>query len=196
MGFTYKATCVALRGLFGYGAGWKIEGLENIPKDGGLIVVANHQSNFDPPILGCSLNRHVHFMAKEELFDGFIKNAYMRAVGSFPVKRGAADMGAIKTALKLLKDGQVLGLFPEGTRSKTGKLRKAKLGAVMLAVKSKAPIVPVGLKGTQHPFKEDLEINIGKPFTLDEFYGRKLEKSEMRAAGEVIMGKIGELLEQ
>ncbi|TDX53308.1 lysophospholipid acyltransferase family protein [Orenia marismortui] len=194
MGFTYKATCLALRGLFGIGAAWKVKGLENLPEEGGVIVVANHQSNYDPPILGCSLNRQVHFMAKEDLFDGFIKNKYMRSVGAFPVKRGRGDMGAIKTALKLLRNGEVLGIFPEGTRSKTGKLKRAKLGAVMLALKSEVPIVPVGLKGTKKPFREDLIINIGKAFMLDKYYNRKLDKEEMKEVGKEIMAKIAELL--
>ncbi|WP_027340281.1 lysophospholipid acyltransferase family protein [Halonatronum saccharophilum] len=194
MGFFYKISSFTMKNLFKYGARWEVKGLEHIPKEGGAIVVANHTSNFDPPIVGSALNRKINYMAKEELFDGFFKDKLIRALGAFPVKRGRADLSAVRRALSLLKEGELLGLFPEGTRSKPGKLRRAKSGAVMIALKSEVPIIPIGLKGAHAPFKGDLNVNIGEPFTLEKYYGRKLDKEEMREAGKEIMSKIEELL--
>ena len=172
----------------------EINGLENIPQTGPLIVVANHVSNFDPPVLGASINRKIHYMAKAELFENFFVEKIMRTYGAFPVNRGRPDTKAIKEALRLIKEGKVLGIFPEGTRNQTGELGRAKLGSVLLATRSQAPLLPVGLK-TRKPFQEGTEVNFGEPFTLDEYYDRNLERSEMRKAGEVIMNKIGALLD-
>ncbi|MFO7820212.1 MAG: lysophospholipid acyltransferase family protein, partial [Halanaerobacter sp.] len=110
------------------------------------------------------------------------------------VERGRPDTKAIRKALSLIKEEKVLGIFPEGTRHRDGKLGRAKLGSVLLATKSKAPLLPVGLK-TRHPIQEGTEVRFGKPFTLDDYYDRKLERSEMREAGEIIMDKIGSLLD-
>ncbi len=194
MDLIYSFSRKVLRGFFKGFCGLEVRGIENAPDRDGLIVVANHVSNFDPPVLGAALNRKVHYMAKEELFDNFLLRRLMDTYGAFPVKRGRGDMSAIKNSLQILRKGQVLGLFPEGTRSKSGKLRKAKLGTVLLAVKSEVPILPVGLIGTQNLFSNKVVVNIGEIFTLDDYYGRKLSKGEMRAAGEEIMVKISNLL--
>ncbi|MGM0370449.1 MAG: lysophospholipid acyltransferase family protein [Bacillota bacterium] len=172
----------------------KVRGVENIPQTGPLIVVANHVSNFDPPVLGAALNREIHYMAKSELFENFFLEKIMRTYGAFPVKRGRPDTKAIKEALRLIDEDEVLGIFPEGTRSKTGKLGRAKLGSVLLATKSKAPLLPVGLK-TRQPFKKGVEVNIGQSFSLDDYYERKLDRQEMRDAGAIIMNQIAELLD-
>lgn len=172
----------------------KVSGVENIPQTGPLIVVANHVSNLDPPVLGVAINREIHYMAKAELFENFFIEKIMRTYGAFPVERGRPDTKAIRKALSLIKEEKVLGIFPEGTRHKDGKLGRAKLGPVLLATRSKAPLLPVGLK-TRHPIKEGTEVCFGEPFTLDDYYDRKLERSEMREAGEIIMNKIGSLLD-
>ncbi|MGM0502419.1 MAG: lysophospholipid acyltransferase family protein [Bacillota bacterium] len=172
----------------------KVRGVENIPQEGPVIVVANHVSNLDPPVLGVAINRKIHYMAKAELFENFFMAKIMNTYGAFPVERGTADTNAIKQALRLINNDKVLGIFPEGTRSKTGKLGRAKLGSVLLATKSKAPLLPVGLK-TRHPIKDGVEVHFGKPFTLDDYYDRKLERQEMKEAGKVIMSRIQELLD-
>ena len=99
----------------------KVEGTENIPKDGPLVIASNHLSLLDPPVLGTAATRKVHFMAKEELFVPVLGTIY-KILGAFPVRRGGADRAAIKHGIDILESGQVLAIFPEGTRSKTGEL--------------------------------------------------------------------------
>ena len=114
----------------------KVEGTENIPKDGPLVIASNHLSLLDPPVLGTAATRKVHFMAKEELFVPVLGTIY-KILGAFPVRRGGADRAAIKHGIDILESGQVLAIFPEGTRSKTGELGKAQPGALMMASKAK-----------------------------------------------------------
>ena len=123
-------------------------GAENLPREGAVILAANHQSNWDPPLLATFLSRPVCYMAKQELFEIPVFGSIIRACHSFPVRRGAADRGAIKTALQILKLQECLGVFPEGTRSKDGRVHKAEAGVALLAAMSKAPVVPAAIIGT------------------------------------------------
>lgn len=125
----------------------KVDGTENIPKDGPLVIASNHLSLLDPPVLGTAATRKVHFMAKQELFVPVLGTIY-RLLGAFPVRRGGADRAAIKQGIDILQSGKVLAIFPEGTRSKTGKLGKAEPGALMMASKARAAIVPACVIGT------------------------------------------------
>jgi len=167
---------------------WEVKGRSNLPEDGSLIVMANHISGFDPPIVGCVLNRQVFFMAKEELFKNSFWGWFFRKIGVFPVRRGKPDLSAIKRALRILKSGNVLGLFPEGTRHEPGNMGKVKLGAVMLALKSESPILPIGIKNVKN--NKRLKVSIGKPFTLDKYYNKKLSREEREKVGEYIKEKI------
>jgi len=172
----------------------KVKGLENIPKKGPVIICPNHISLLDPPVVGALLNRRIYFMAKEELFrNPFLKFLLGTGLGAFPVKRGTADLSAIKTALNHLKKGRAVGIFPEGTRSKTGKLQKAEPGVAMLAIKSKAPVVPVGIKGRYGLFSRVI-INIGKPMTFEKYYDSKLSSQQLAEIGEEIMKEIAKLI--
>ncbi len=110
----------------------RVYGRENIPAEGAVILAANHASNIDPPLMASLIERPVSYMAKIELFENPIFGAAIRRCHAFPVKRGESDRGAIKAAVTVLKEGRVLGLFPEGTRSKTGELQKAEFRAVSL----------------------------------------------------------------
>ena len=169
---------------------WKIKGKANRPENGPLIVMANHTSVFDPPLIGCIMNRQVHFMAKKELFKNPIFGGFLKGIGTFPVKRGKPDRSALKNAFKLLNNDKVICIFPEGTRHKPGNMGKAKAGAVMIALKSQAPILPVGITNTKND--KNLEISIGKPFTLDEYYNKKIQREERKEVGKVIMKKIND----
>ena len=126
----------------------KIHGAEKVPQKGPLIVVCNHASDFDPPLLSNCVGRPVAFMAKEELFQVPILSTLIRWYGAYPVKRGKADRAAIRAAQKAGDDGWALGLFLEGTRTPDGLIHQPKLGAAMIAKKLQAPILPVCLWGT------------------------------------------------
>jgi len=146
--------------------GWKIYGLENIPQNGPVILVSNHVSMWDPVVAGAAVPRPIFFMAKEELFRNKFLAALFRRLGGFPVKRGQGDTNAIRHSLKLLKEGKVLGLFPEGTRSKSGELLKGLPGMILLMEKSQAPIVPVKINGTKNLLTKgwrNIEVIIGEP---------------------------------
>lgn len=173
--------------------GWRVEGRDNLPAEGGAILCSNHISWWDPPLVGCVVKRRVHFMAKEELFKIPILGSILPALGAFPVRRGTPDRSAIRQALRVLKDGQVLGIFPEGTRSKTGRLQKAEPGTALLAIKSQAPLVPVAILGPYRLFRP-IRVRIGAPFTVEEFYDQRLSTEVLGPASEKIMAKIAELM--
>jgi 1-acyl-sn-glycerol-3-phosphate acyltransferase len=127
----------------------KVYDAESIPQQGKLIIVSNHASDFDPPLLSSCMRRPVAFMAKEELFDVPVLKDAIRLYGAYPVKRGSPDRSAIRAALAALEQGWAAGLFLEGTRTPDGRIYKPKLGAAMIAAKANAPLLPVCLWGTQ-----------------------------------------------
>ncbi|MCU0566274.1 MAG: 1-acyl-sn-glycerol-3-phosphate acyltransferase [Oculatellaceae cyanobacterium Prado106] len=133
--------------LYAYFRG-RIEGAEKVPQQGGLIVVANHASDFDPPLLSNCMRRPVSFMAKEELFQVPVLKQAIQIYGAYPVKRGSADRSAIRAALAQLEAGWAVGLFVEGTRTPDERISNPKLGAAMIAAKAQVPLLPVSLWGT------------------------------------------------
>ncbi len=147
---------------------WNIQGLDNMPAEGPVILAINHQSIWDPLVAASSLPRKVSFMAKEELFSIPVLGKIFLKLGAFPVKRGQGDMNAIRQSLAILKDGRVLGLFPEGTRSKDGEIQKGLPGMVLLMEKSKATVVPIKMFGTRNLFTKGwgkIAVVIGEPMT-------------------------------
>jgi 1-acyl-sn-glycerol-3-phosphate acyltransferase len=124
------------------------QGAEHVPAHGPVLLVANHSSFLDPPLVGGVAPRPLSFMAKAELFRVPLLGGLIRRLNARPVRREGADAGALRTALRILQDGGVLLMFPEGTRGPEGALREPKPGAAMLAVMSGAPVVPVFVKGS------------------------------------------------
>ena len=193
----YKIFKVLCRIWFGLILRTKVIGEENIPKDGAFILAANHVSNWDPPFLGTFIDREVCYMGKEELFKNPIMAAVCRGLHVFPVKRGAADKTAIKTAIKILKDGKCLGIFPEGTRSKTGKLGKAESGVSLIAAMTKAIIIPAAIVDTEKIFSKEkffprLAVVYGKPM---KFSGSTKDKEAMANFAQELMNEIAKLKE-
>ena len=131
----------------------KVEGVENLPLDGPVVLAANHVTNFDVFPMQIGLPRPLFFMAKSELFKNPIMDVIMRQLGAFPVFRGEKDAWAIRHAAKVLENGQLLSMFPEGTRSKGRGLGVAKTGSARLAIENKCPIVPMAVVGTDQFFK-------------------------------------------
>ncbi|MGC8452485.1 1-acyl-sn-glycerol-3-phosphate acyltransferase [Cylindrospermopsis raciborskii LB2897] len=150
--------------------GGKIYGVENVPQTGGLVIVSNHASYFDPPIVSNCVCRPVAYMAKEELFKIPVLAQAIKLYGAYPVSRGTADRAAIKYALEYLENGWAVGVFLEGTRTRDGRVHDPKRGAALLAAKAKVPLLPVSLwgsekivqPGTPIPRKVPLTIRIGK----------------------------------
>jgi 1-acyl-sn-glycerol-3-phosphate acyltransferase len=127
----------------------QIYGAENVPQEGPLLIVSNHASNYDPPIVSISVRRPVAYMAKKELFDIPILSQVIQLYGAYPVNRGSADRGAIRAALDCLDKNWAVGVFLQGTRTKDGRITDPKRGAALLAAKAKVPLLPVCLWGTE-----------------------------------------------
>jgi 1-acyl-sn-glycerol-3-phosphate acyltransferase len=144
----------------------RVYGAEQVPTTGGLVVVANHASDFDPPLLSAAVRRPVSYMAKEELFNVPVLSQAIRLYGAYPVKRGSADRSAIREALKQLDQGGAVGIFLQGTRTVNGRIPEPKIGAALIAAKAQVPLLPVSLWGTQHIFKKGTAIPRPVPLTI------------------------------
>ncbi len=174
---------------------WEIIGLENFPQNGGVIAAANHVSYWDPVVVGCSLNRPVHFMAKAELFKVPVLGPIITAFNAFPVQRGKSDRNAIRKAVEILNAGKVLGVFPEGTRSSSGELLKPHLGAAMLAYKTGVPIMPIAVIGSRGFFGK-ITVKIGKPIPLPEPKGSRPGRQDLEEYSNQVMAAISQLIEK
>ncbi|MGB3138366.1 MAG: lysophospholipid acyltransferase family protein [Nodosilinea sp.] len=160
----FKWTVVSpMLGLYFRG---RVYGTDQVPKTGPLIVVANHASDFDPPLLSAAVRRPVSYMAKEELFKVPVLNQAIRLYGAYPVKRGSADRSAIREAIKQLEQGWAVGIFLQGTRTSDGRIPEPKIGAALIAAKAQVPLLPVSLWGTQRIFKQGAAIPRPVPLTL------------------------------
>ena len=191
----YRFSQIVFRLLFYTVFRTRVYGRENIPKDGAVILAANHASNIDPPLMASLIERPVSYMAKIELFENPIFGAAIRRCHAFPVKRGASDRGAIKAAVTVLKEGHMLGLFPEGTRSKTGELQKAEAGIALIASMTGAPIVPVAILNSHRIFANggllpQLRIMYGAPIS---FQGDRKSKEALDAFSAEIMAHIAQM---
>lgn len=172
----------------------KIKGIENIPATGPLLLYANHPSAVDMFLIAVYMKRKVHYMAKVELFKNPILAFILKRVGAFPVSRGKGDVGSVKTVYKLLEQGEVVGVFPEGTRTPKKDPAKRKAGAAMLALHSNSPILPVGVNRIK---KTQWELVFGTTFTLPPRKdGEHVSKEELQEATQNIMNKIYGLIGQ
>jgi 1-acyl-sn-glycerol-3-phosphate acyltransferase len=169
-----------------------VHGCENIPNTGGFVLCSNHIHWLDPLLMGAYIKRNINFMAKAELFKSKFFAIILNGINAFPVKRGSPDISAIKTSLKIIKNGHVLGIFPEGTRSKDGNLKPAEPGVALIALKAQAPVIPMRIKGNYRPGGK-LLISIGKPIEFGEQNSKKLSMDEMIRISQNIMDEIGKL---
>ncbi|MBI2843477.1 MAG: 1-acyl-sn-glycerol-3-phosphate acyltransferase [Armatimonadetes bacterium] len=179
----------------------KIVGAKNVPVNGPVILAPNHVSYIDPPTVGAACSRQVHFMAKQELFEIPVLGFLIRGVGAFPVRQNTADRRAIKRALDLLSDGKVICIFPEGTRSPDGKLMEAEAGIGMIALKSRAPVLPVALIDTdallpRHSIRfhfARVRVVFGERITFDDLYDRGMDRDAIEEVGHRVMAEIARL---
>ncbi len=192
----------AMLGLyFGWQFGLRVEGREHEPAAGPVLVVSNHVSALDPPMVGVALRRQSRYMAKQELMDTPVLGLFLRSIGVFPVRRGEADRRSIRVALDALERGGVLVMFPEGTRSPDGRLQVAEPGAAMLALRTGAPVLPVAVIGTQHamrkgarwPRRTPVVIRMGATIQPPKREGR-IDRTELDAWGRRFIALIAALL--
>jgi len=145
----------------------QVIGKENVPVGVPVILCANHTSNMDPPLLGSPLSgRRVHYMAKAELFEVPVLKWALPRISAFPVKRGGVSKESIRLCLQLLKENNIIGIFPEGSRNNAGGMGKK--GAAMLALKSNATVIPAAIVGGYKPFRK-MKLVYGKPVDICEF---------------------------
>jgi 1-acyl-sn-glycerol-3-phosphate acyltransferase len=170
----------------------KVVGKENIPTGKPVILCSNHTSNLDPPLLGSPLaGRRVHYMAKAELFDVPVLGWVLPRISAFPVKRGGVSKESIRLSLQLLSENNILGIFPEGSRSNAGGIGKK--GAASLALKSGATVIPAAIVGGYKPFKQ-VTLVYGKPLDISEYAAGGSEGAEQ--ATEKIMSTIRSMVKQ
>lgn len=178
---------ICIAGLFLFRV--KKVGEKNIKEDESYILCGNHKSYWDPTLIVGFTKRKVCFMAKEELF----KSTFLRWLANifdiFPVKRGSQDIEAIKNSLKVLKNGDILGIFPEGTRNGLAKQQKVKNGAAYLAARTGAKVIPVGIQGTFKPFTKVI-LNYGEPLDFSEYKTNKPEKEVLEKISQEILDNI------
>jgi 1-acyl-sn-glycerol-3-phosphate acyltransferase len=186
-----------LRGLFRL----RVQGRENVPANGGCVLACNHLSNFDPWPLGMPLwpQRWLRFMAKAELY-WWPATLVLNAAGAFPVHRERADVEAVHTAVRLAQEGNVVVMFPEGTRRKKGLVKKhqarARSGAARIALDAGVPLVPAALAGTDRLLTlGPLKVAFGAPIEVDDLLGSSDMRRASQEATERLMARIAELEE-
>ncbi|MDD5772418.1 MAG: lysophospholipid acyltransferase family protein [bacterium] len=178
-------------------------GIKNFPEKGPVILASNHISFLDPMIIPTASSRRMHSMAKAELFNVPVLGWLMKKFWAFPVKRGSLDMAALKNSINVLRGGDVLLLFPEGTRSLDGDIHEAKPGIGFIVYHSKVPVVPVLVKGTDKalpkgawlPRPKKVKVIFGKPVYFDSYFSQKGSKETYSQIGNDIMSAIKALRE-
>lgn len=168
----------------------RYEGKENLPKTGAYIVSANHLTSFDPVLLAMNSGRVIHFMAKYETFEKPFRRFFLTHFNSFPVKRGSSDKSSIEYAIRLIKNGEVIGIFPEGTRNKEGgEPQKAKSGVALIAKATNADVVPCSIHiGEKKGFRRPCTVRYGKLIKFEDlgFSDGARSTAEIRNASRII----------
>ena len=170
----------------------KIIGKKNTRIKGKAIVISNHLSMWDPLFIAVVFRRQIFWMGKIELFKNVMARAFFYAVKAFPVRRGEGDLPAIRHAFRLLRDGRLFGIFPEGKRVKTGEIDKFEPGTSMIALKTNAPVVPVYIKGKYKPFRR-MKMIIGEPIRLSDYVGEKMNPTAIEEATSFLENKLKDL---
>ena len=166
----YRRTRVIARLIMSILFPIKIIGDENIPLDGPAILCSNHISLIDPIALGCALKRPVRYMAKKELFSKRWFGAFLQKLGAFAVSRGESDLKAVRESLKLLGNGELLAIYPQGHRYKRNEYKEVLSGAALIALRAKATVIPVFMS----PYRlfRRLRIHIGAPLNMSDLWGK------------------------
>ncbi len=200
-----RAYVIACRALaIGCGLLFRLRafGREHVPDTGPLIVASNHASFLDPPAIGVGVwNRQVRFMARDSLFRVPVLGWILRRVGVIPLRRESGDVAALRTGLRVLKDGGVLGVFPEGTRSRDGRMQRARGGVGFLILKSGVPVVPAYIDGAYRALPKGrllvrptrITVRFGEPIQPEEFTGFGRGQEAYEQVGALVMERIAAL---
>lgn len=171
------------------------EGVENIPQGGGYIVASNHQSNMDPIMLALRIKKPMSYLGKEELFKSSFFAYWFRLIDVIPVQRGSGDTSTIDRCVEAIKADKILGIFPEGTRSKDGKPQRPKSGLAAISKASEAPILPCSLYyENKKKFRSHVLIKFGEIIPYEELGFKGESPRELKIATKLIFGRILELL--
>ncbi|MEU6966623.1 lysophospholipid acyltransferase family protein [Kitasatospora aureofaciens] len=185
-----------------------IEGIENVPRKGGVILASNHLSFIDSVVIPLTAPRRVHFLAKAEYFTGTglkgrVSKGFFEAIGAVPVERGTyrSAQASLESALEILEDGKAFGIYPEGTRSLDGRLYRGKTGVAWLALTAGVPVVPVALEGPEQilpigkriPRIKKVTVRFGKPLHFDELHGQARSLKARRQVTDEVMAAIQRL---
>lgn len=170
----------------------KIIGKKNARHKGRAVVISNHISMWDPLLIGVVFKRQIFWMGKIELFKNKLARLFFYAVKAFPVRRGEGDLAAIRHAFKVLRSDKLFGIFPEGTRVKSGEIGRFEPGTALIALKNDAPVIPVYIKGQYKLFKR-MKLIVGEPVQLSEYVGPKADQHTVEAATRFLENKLKDL---
>ena len=182
----------------------EIKGLENLPREGGIILAPNHSSYFDPIYFGLAVPRNIRWIAKKSFFDVWWLGWFFKITGCLPVNPEKSNIEAIKGALLILKQGETLGIFPEGSRSRDGKLMNGELGVALLALRSGAPILPAAIDGAFEAYPPDakfprprqIKLRFGQPLIFDTAKKGRIDKKTLEAVTGKVMKSIEKLIDE
>jgi len=197
----YYAGRVLVRGILFCFTRWRVEYSENLPAEGAYLIVSNHLSIADPPIIAVSIKRKMMFMAKDELFHPAVVGYFIRRFGGFPVNRREIDRSALREANRILASGLSVAMFPEGSRSRDKKLKQGLPGSALIAAHARVPILPVALTGTREIAgikwifrRPEIVVKVGHPFQLPPMNNNITTKEYLTESTDCIMHQIAALL--
>jgi 1-acyl-sn-glycerol-3-phosphate acyltransferase len=197
----YHLLCIIARPLLKAFFKFQVFGLENVPNTGGVMLMINHASYLDPIVIGGSVNRNLYYMARSTLFRPWFIERFLTSLNAFPVRLGSPDKSAIKRAIQILNDGDLLLIFPEGTRSIDGTLGKAQDGVGFIAHRTNTAVVPVFVDGTRAAWPRGstfiksakVTVSYGKPIDMSIYRSSKASRETYSKIGEAVMAGIAGL---
>jgi 1-acyl-sn-glycerol-3-phosphate acyltransferase len=155
----------------------KVVGLKNFPRDGGVLLVANHQSYLDPVLVGVRLSRPLSYIAKSELFENHLADRVLRWLGSFPVRQGSIDVRAVRETITRLRCGRALAIFPEGSRTENGEMLPLERGVGFIVRRAKVSVIPVVIDGSYHAWP--MNRTLFRPWQIRIVYGPPMQLSDL-----------------
>ncbi len=185
----YKIAIIVVKFILFFMVRVRREGIENIPKEGAVMIAYNHRSNLDPIVGAITCPRQLCFMAKAELFTNKLFGGLIKRLGAFPINRGKGDIGAVKTALNIFKSEGAMLIFPEGRRIKDGNRHPVKSGVAAIAKMSGVKVVPAHIKG-EYKWMHKITVVYGEPIDFSVYREQKLSQDELQSLADGIMDTI------